>query len=72
MKPYYLKTSRLELVPMTSEFLQTAHAYAADPLITKMMTFLPSDSLEDTLKFVKESENQWHSENQTDFQYAML
>ena len=54
MKPYYLKTPRLELVPMTSEFLQTTHAYAADPLITKMMTFLPSDSLEDTQKFIDE------------------
>lgn len=72
MKPYYLKTSRLELVPMTGEFLQTTHAYAADHLITKMMTFLPSDSLEDTQKFIDESEAQWHSENQTDFQYAIL
>ena len=58
MKPYYLKTPRLELVPMTSEFLQTAHAYASDPLITKMMTFLPSQSLDDTGKFIMESEAQ--------------
>ena len=53
-----LSTERLILRPMCTEYLYSAHEYASDRETCKYMMFLPNDSLEETLGFIKDAENE--------------
>ena len=40
-----IKTQRLTLEPLGTKFLESTHAYASDPELTRLMVFLPTDDL---------------------------
>ena len=67
-----LKTNRLTLVPMELKYLKSTHSYAGDTENTKFMMFLPNDSLEETEAFLRRCQEQWASDNQTSFEFAIL
>lgn len=67
-----LKTDRLTLVPMELKYLESTHSYAGNTENTKFMMFLPNDSLEETRTFVLRCQEQWASDNQTSFEFAIL
>lgn len=67
-----LKTDRLTLVPMELKYLESTHSYAGDKETTRFMMFLPNDSLEETKAFIIRCQEQWASDNQTSFEFAII
>ena len=66
-----LRTERLILRPIRPGDEAEIHEYAADPEIT-MMFFLPNKTPEETAAFVRDCDAEWHSPDQTDFEFAIL
>lgn len=67
-----LKTRRLRLRPLGTEYLQTVHAYASDLENTKYMMHLPNDTVEETLEFLKSAEAEWEKETPSFYEFAVL
>jgi len=67
-----LKTSRLTVCPIGTEFLESTHAYAADIENTRYMMHLPNDSVEDTRAFLLSSEAEWAKESPEFYEFALL
>ena len=57
---FYLKTARLEIVPQSLKFLESTHEYAGDEETNRYMLYLPSDTIEDTKKFLLDAEAEWN------------
>ena len=67
-----IKTNRLTLVPLSMEHLQTAYAYSSDPVLTKYMMFLPVDSIEETRRFIEDSQMELLKETPGYYEFAVL
>ena len=67
-----IHTNRLTLVPLSMEHLQTAYAYSSDPENTKYMMFLPVESIEETRKFIEDSQRELEKETPGYYEFAVL
>lgn len=63
---------RLTLAPLTTRYLHTVNEYATDPENTRFMKFLPNDSIDETLEFLKNSEAEWQKEHPEFFEFVIL
>ena len=66
-----LKTERLTLRPVRLGDEKAIHEYAGDKDIT-MMFYLPNETFEETLDFVKSNAEAWNMPDQTDFEFVIL
>ena len=66
-----IKTKRLTLRPVQLGDETEIHRYAGDKDIT-MMFWLPNETFEDTVDFVKRNVEEWNSPDQTDFEFVIL
>ena len=66
-----IKTKRLTVRPIQAGDEKEVHEYAGDPTIT-MMYFLPNETFEETAAFVRRNAEEWHSADQTCFEFAIL
>ncbi|MBO4900667.1 MAG: GNAT family N-acetyltransferase [Lachnospiraceae bacterium] len=66
-----LKTRRLTLRPVRLGDEKEIHEYAGDPSIT-MMFFLPNETFEETVDFVKEHVEEWESPDQLDYEFVIV
>lgn len=66
-----IKTKRLTLRPIRVGDEKAVHEYAGDPDLT-MMYFLPNDTFEETVAFVKENAEEWESDDQANFEFVIL
>lgn len=67
-----IETARLFLMPMRLRFLASTHEYAGDKETTKLMVFLPNDTLEDTRKFIVDAEAEWAKASPSYYEYAIV
>ncbi len=67
-----LTTPRLTLRPMCMDYLKSTHEYAADPENTTYMLFLPNDSLDDTIGYIKGAEEEIKKANPSFYEMAVL
>ena len=67
-----IHTNRLTLVPLSMEHLQTSYAYSSDPALTKYMMFLPVESIEETKKFIEDSQRELEKETPGYYEFAVL
>ena len=67
-----IKTERLLLRPLGTEFLQSTHEYASDIENTKYMIALPNESLDETKAFLTACENEWKKEKPSFYEFAVL
>ena len=74
MKPttLTLTTSRLTLRPMCMDYLKSTHEYAADPENTTYMLFLPNDSMDDTIGYIKGAEEEIKKDNPSFYEMAVF
>ena len=66
-----IKTKRLTLRPVQLGDEAQIHEYAGDREID-MMFFLPHESFEETVDFVKRNAEEWQSPDQTAFEFVIL
>lgn len=66
-----LKTPRLTLRPVRLGDEKEIHEYAGDKSIT-MMFWLPNDTFEETLDFVKTYSAEWEKPEPEDFEFVIL
>lgn len=72
MKSKTIRTERLTLVPISMEYLDAVHEYASDAENTRLMMFLPNDSIEETREFVRQCEEQWSRPVPDYYEYIIL
>ena len=66
-----IRTKRLTLRPVQFGDEHDIHQYAGDKDIT-MMFFLPNETFDETVDFVKKSVAEWGSEDQADYEFVIL
>ena len=66
-----LKTKRLTLRPVQLGDEKEIHEYAGDKEIT-MMFWLPNDTFEETVEFVKRNAADWNSPDQLDYEFVIV
>ena len=66
-----IKTKRLMLRPVRIGDEYEIHEYVGDKDIT-MMFFLPNETFEETVDFVKRNAAEWNSERQLDYEFVIL
>ncbi len=54
-----IKTKRLTLEPLSVRHFESTKVYSTDPENTRMMCFLPCDSVEEVLDYLKKCDIQW-------------
>ncbi|MBR6790775.1 MAG: GNAT family N-acetyltransferase [Oscillospiraceae bacterium] len=67
-----LKTKRLILRPLAVSDLESAYAYLGDRENCPYMSFLPHDSAEETLSYLREAEAEWQKETPRHLHFAVL
>lgn len=67
-----IQTKRLTLRPLGPEYLMTAHEYSSDIENTRLMCFLPNDSLEETAAFLLDCEREWQKEKPMFYEFAII
>ena len=67
-----IKTSRLILRPMSMEYLESTHKYASDLENTRYMLFLPNNTLEETIGYLGDAEEEWKKEEPEYYEYALI
>lgn len=67
-----IKTQRLIICPLEMKFLDSTYAYSSDLENTKYMLFLPVDSREEAVEFLRSSEEEWQKESPLFYEFAML
>lgn len=72
MKEVVIKTDRLTLRPLGTEYLETVHEYSSDLETTRLMAFLPHESVAETEQFLRECENEWRSEQPSFCEFAVI
>lgn len=72
MKKIEIKTKRLLLKPLGSEYLETVNAYAMDYENTKYMPHLPNENREETASFLAGVDAEWAKEKPEFYEFAML
>ncbi len=71
VKNMEIRTKRLILRPIRIGDEKEIHEYAGDKDIT-MMFWLPNDTFEETVDFVKKNAEEWNSEDQTNFEFVII
>ncbi len=66
-----IKTKRLTIRPVQIGDETEIHEYAGDKEIT-MMFWLPRDTFEETVDFVKRNAEQWNRPDQTNFEFVII
>ena len=72
MIPFEITTERLQLRPLNTGYLSSVNAYAMDEENTRYMCHLPNQSPEESLAFLKASEEEWAKEQPEFFEFAVL
>lgn len=67
-----IKTKRLTLVPISSDFLDTACNYAMDPDNARLMVYLPKESRDEVAQFLVSAENEWKKLQPDICEFAVL
>lgn len=67
-----IRTPRLILRPLGTEYLASAHRYASDKENTKYMALLPNERLEETRRFLLSCEEEWKKEHPAYYEFAVL
>lgn len=67
-----IKTERLSLVPLGMAHLESAYAYSSDHENTRYMVFLPVDSIEETRKFIEDSQAELQKDVPGYYEFAVL
>ena len=67
-----LRTERLTLRPLGTNDLLTTHRYASNSLNTRFMLFLPNESIEDTMSFLRSAEEEWQKDSPESYEFAVL
>lgn len=67
-----IKTKRLTLTPLGMKYLESTHEYSSDRETTKYMLFLPNDTIEETVSFLKDVDEQWNKEQPEYYEFAIL
>jgi len=67
-----LTTERLALEPISLDHLESTYAYASDPENTRLMMFLPYESIEETEANIRKSMEMWHSDSPEYLEFAVL
>ena len=67
-----ITTERLWLVPVGPEHLESTHAYSSDPENTRLMIFLPYESLEETAAHIREAVAMWNSDVPEYLEFAVM
>ena len=72
MKEVIIKTDRLTLCPLGTEYLESVYEYSSDLETTRLMAFLPQESIEETEQFLRECEAEWRSEQPSFCEFAVI
>lgn len=67
-----IKTERLILRPLGTEYIASAHAYASDAENTKYMMFLPNEAISETIGFLSDCENEWKKAYPSYYEFAVI
>jgi len=67
-----ITTDRLALEPISLEHLGSTHAYSSDLENTRMMMFLPYESIEETESVIRESMDMWQSDAPHHLEFVVL
>lgn len=67
-----IKTSRLTLRPADVSYLESTHAYAGDNENTKYMMFLPYSDINETERFLRDSEAEWAKDTPSRYEFAVI
>ena len=67
-----IKTKRLVLKPLGTEYLETVHKYASDIENTKYMINLPNETIDETMDFLLGCEKEWAKENPAFYEFAII
>ncbi len=74
MPRYYIeiKTERLLIRPVCMADLECVHKYSVDKENLKYMRYLPHESKEETINYIKDSEAMWEKEKQTAYEFVIV
>ena len=72
MKKPEIRTERLILKPLGSEYLLSANEYSTDPENARYMVFLPNENLEETAAFLRSVDAEWEKESPEFLEFAIL
>ena len=67
-----ITTERLALEPISLDHLESTHAYSSDLENTRLMMFLPYDSIEETEVWIRRSMENWQSDAPEHLQFAVM
>ena len=67
-----IQTDRIILRPMCMKYLDSVNEYAMDKDNTTYMLFLPNDSVQDTINFLKAAEIEWAKELPAFYEFAII
>lgn len=67
-----IKTNRLILCPLGTEYLETTHVYASDIENTKYMVHMPKETLDETREFLIACEKEWQQPEPLFYEFAIL
>lgn len=72
MSRFEIKTERLLLKPLGPEYFASTNEYAMDLEATKYMMYLPNDSTDETMMFLKNVETEWSKETPSFYELAVI
>lgn len=67
-----ISTDRLTIVPLQMEYAKSLHTYISDVDNARMMLFLPHDSWEETVEFVRKAELEWRKPRPEYYEFIVL
>ena len=67
-----LVTERLVLKPMSTEYLVSTHEYASDSENCKYMLFLPNETIDETLEYLKDAEKEAEKDYPSYYEMAIF
>lgn len=67
-----IRTNRLSIVPLQMEYARSLHTYISDVDNARMMLFLPHDSWEETVEFVRKAELEWRKPRPEYYEFIVL
>lgn len=67
-----IRTKRLRLKPLGTQFLETTSRYSTDIENTRFMVYLPKRDWKETEEFLADVEKEWKKENPSFFEFAVM
>lgn len=67
-----IQADRITLKPMGMKYLDSVNEYAMDKDNTTYMLFLPNDSIQDTIDYLKGAELEWAKEQPAFYEFAII